>query len=457
MRRPSSRETRRSDVEAVTLTVERLVPGGQGLCRGHDGVVFVDGVAAGDVIAAHLDRRQRGVGRARLASIVQPSMDRRSTSEIDADCAVSAQCGGCDWLHLTTAARRSWKAAIVADALRRVGRFDEGQLNRALQPLRFGDESDRRLTGRRRVRLVMGARGEPTFSAARSHARVVVEACRALHPRLEHAVLALPSVGLATGLEVRLAVDDADHVVAAVTHIEQARRLWEAGVVSGVVVVARRQDESSAPSADVATFGDALLVGEITAGRFAASSDAACFAQATRFGGEAIVQAVLDGVDDVIDGATVLELFCGAGHLSLPLGARAARVVAIEGDARAVGFLRRNRRLVEGGENRIDPRVAFIDVRLPLPRADVVVVDPPRTGMVDGRAVLGGLAAQSVRRLIMVSCDPATGARDLRAAVDAGFTLQRIEPIDAFPRTHHVEWVATLSLGEAAPVVKTAG
>jgi 23S rRNA (uracil1939-C5)-methyltransferase len=63
-----------------------------------------------------------------------------------------------------------------------------------------------------------------------------------------------------------------------------------------------------------------------------------------------------------------------------------------------------------------------------------------------------------VRRLVMVSCDPATGARDLRAAVDAGFRLTHLVPIDAFPRTHHVEWVATLTLGEAATgAVKTVG
>jgi tRNA/tmRNA/rRNA uracil-C5-methylase (TrmA/RlmC/RlmD family) len=193
--------------------------------------------------------------------------------------------------------------------------------------------------------------------------------------------------------------------------------------------------------------GDPLLVGEITAGRFAAQHDAATFSQATRHGGAAIVDAVLAGVDDVVDGAAVLELFCGAGHLTLPLASRAAHVVAIEGDPRAIRHLRENRRLVVDGGRRIDPRVAYIDASLALPVADVVVIDPPRTGLVDGGALLSALAAMRPRRLVMVSCDPATGARDLRAAVEAGFQLERVVPIDAFPRTHHLEWVATLSRG----------
>jgi tRNA/tmRNA/rRNA uracil-C5-methylase (TrmA/RlmC/RlmD family) len=99
----------------------------------------------------------------------------------------------------------------------------------------------------------------------------------------------------------------------------------------------------------------------------------------------------------------------------------------------------------------IAARAAFIDGDLELPtHVDAVVIDPPRTGMVGAPAVFAALAQRRPQRVVMVSCDPATGARDLRAAVDAGFRLRSLVPIDAFPRTHHLEWVATLD-------VKTAG
>jgi 23S rRNA (uracil1939-C5)-methyltransferase len=432
-----------NDDDGAVLTVERLVPGGLGLCRADDGVVFVDGVAAGDVVRVAREGRRGGVGRGRLLDLVRPSPERRGGDDVAADCAVAAACGGCDWLHLTGAARAHWKVAIALDALRRVGRFDDHLLGRVVTPLVSGEAEDRLRTGRRRARVTVGAGGAATFSAARSHDRVVVPACRALHPRLEEAVLRLPRAALPSGLEVRLAVDDRGHVAAAVNTQTAARALVAAGVVDGVVVP--RRDGSAAGGDDLAIVGDATLVGEITAGRYAARHDAATFSQATRHGGAAIIDAVMAAVDDVVAGAVVLELFSGAGHLTLPLAAQAARVVAIEGDARSVRHLRENRRLVVEGERRIEARVAFIDASLALPVADIVVVDPPRTGLVDGAALAMAWAAMRVRRVVMVSCDPASGARDLRAVVDAGFRLERLVPIDAFPRTHHLEWVATLS------------
>jgi 23S rRNA (uracil1939-C5)-methyltransferase len=442
-RRPPAPSSSDGDGAAPLWTVERLVPGGQGLVRTDDGVVFVDGVAAGDVVRGARRGRRGGVGQGRVLAVVTASPERRRAADVDADCAVAGRCGGCDWLHLTTAARSRWKVAVAVDALRRIGRFDDDTVARVLTPLVAGDETDRVRTGRRRVRVTVGPGGAATYSAARSHDRVVVTACGALHPRLEDAVLRLPRAALPEGLEVRLAVDDRGHVAAAVERQTAARALFDAGVVDGVVVP--RSDGSAAGGDDVLVLGDAVLLGEITAGRHAARSDAATFSQATRHGGAAIVDAVMGGVDDVIAGAAVLELFCGAGHLTLPLAARAAHVVAIEGDTRAVRHLRENRRLVVDGERRIDPRVAYIDAGLALPVADVVVVDPPRTGLVDAPALAAAWAAMRARRVVMVSCDPATGARDLRAVVEAGFRLDRLVPIDAFPRTHHLEWVATLS------------
>jgi len=419
------------------------VPGGQGLCRTDDGVVFLDAVAAGDVVRVASGGRRGGVGRGRVLGLVTPSPERRPAAAVDADCAVAGRCGGCDWLHLDLTARARWKVAIAADALRRVGRFDDDTVRRVMAPLVAGAEAERLRTGRRRVRVTVGPAGTPTFSAARSHERVAVAACSTLHPRLEEALLRLPRAGLPEGLEVRLAVDDRAHIAAAVERQTAARALLDAGVVDGVVVP--RADGSAAAGDDVVALGDPMLLGEISAGRFAAQSDAATFSQATRHGGAAIIDAVMAGVDDVIAGAAVLELFCGAGHLTLPLAARAAHVVAVEGDARAIRHLKENRRLVVDGERRIDPRVAYIDASLALPVADVVVVDPPRTGLVDGAALAARWADMRARRIVMVSCDPATGARDLRDVVDAGFRLERLVPIDAFPRTHHLEWVATLS------------
>jgi 23S rRNA (uracil1939-C5)-methyltransferase len=424
----------------VTLDVDRLVPGGQGLCRTDDGVVFVDGVAAGERVLVRLQGRQGGAARGDVLQVLTASPDR-----IALDCVVGASCGGCDWLHLSPSARSTWKWRLAADALRRVGRFGEDDVARVLRPLVTLDDDTGLLAGRRRVRVTIGAGGRGTFSAARSHARVPVSDCGALHPGLRQALAALPSASLPERTEVRQGVDDRGHVVAAVSSSTAARKLVDAGVVVGAVVF--RTDGSEPGTVDADVVGDPFLRGEVSAGRFPmARSDAATFAQATRGGGQSIIDAVMAGVDDVIDGATVLELFCGAGHLTLPLASRASSVAAVEGDGRALRHLDGNRSLVAGV---ITTHISYIDADVGVPEGvTVVVVDPPRTGLVDGAAIFVKLASTpTLRRLVMVSCDPATGARDLRAAVDAGFILESVIPIDAFPRTHHLEWVAKLSRG----------
>ena len=377
--------------------------------------------------------KRGGVREARILEVLQPSAERVTPA-----CVVAGSCGGCDWLHLTAQAQATHKSALADDALRRIGRFSEAEVAAVRRPLVLSSSSSTG-SGRRRTRIVIGRDGEATYSAANSHERVSVRGCPALHPALDAAIAGIARAGLAPGTSVKLAVDDRGHVVAA-TSSAAARALVQAGVVVGAVV-ADHKDESR----NALVVGDALLHGEITAGLWPeAISDAATFAQATRDGGLAITAAVLAAVDEVIDGARVLELFCGSGHLTLPLAARAAHVHAVEGDRRALRHLEHNRGLVRG---LVTVEAAFIDADFPFAAdTDVVVIDPPRTGIVGARAMLAALAKRTpTRRLVMVSCDPATGARDLRAAVDAGFKLTALTPIDAFPQTHHLEWVASLS------------
>ena len=173
-------------------------------------------------------------------------------------------------------------------------------------------------------------------------------------------------------------------------------------------------------------------------------SDAGVFTQATRHGGVAILRAVLRAAGP-LEQRDVLELFAGSGHLTIPLLAQGARVTAVEGAGRAIEYLRAN---THGARGRCTVRHAFIDARTDLPPAvDVLVADPPRTGIPDLGAILQRVRATI---LVLVSCDPATGARDLARARAAGFALEWLQPIDAFPRTSHVEWVARL-VREGAP------
>ena len=200
---------------------------------------------------------------------------------------------------------------------------------------------------------------------------------------------------------------------------------------------------------DDTVLGDPVLRGEVAPGVAGGpfASDAAIFTQATRAGGQAILDAVLQAAR-VERGDVVIDLFAGAGHLTLGLRGCGAHVHAVEGDARAVRYLERNLAQQTRGVQALPDAhfvCSYIDGALAVPdaflRADVVVCDPPRTGMPDASALLARLRP---RRLVLVSCDVATGARDLRAALNVGYRLHDVAWVDAFPRTSHLEWIATL-------------
>lgn len=381
----------------LVLSIDKLVPGGLALARDADGVVLVRGALPGERVRVRVDRAQKKTRHARVLAVLAPSPDR-----VAPDCPHHPRCGGCDLLDLAPAAHARAKEQMLDDALTRMGRVDAETLSRARLPMDVpGAGDDAR---RRRARFVVDDTGALTFSERGAHERVRIDSCRALHPALDAARAALAQQRLPAGTEVRVAVDDA-----------------------GTVSVAR--PGGAAP---------ARLLGEVAPGVAGGpyASDASVFTQATRFGGRAILERVLEAAGDV-SGARVLELFAGSGHLSCALVRAGAELDAVEGDGRAVELLGENLARAGGGH----ARQAFIDDALPFAAHDVLVADPPRTG-IPGFA--GLLARSTAARLVLVSCDLATGARDLAIARAAGFSLSWIRPIDAFPRTSHQETVSLL-------------
>jgi 23S rRNA (uracil1939-C5)-methyltransferase len=153
-------------------------------------------------------------------------------------------------------------------------------------------------------------------------------------------------------------------------------------------------------------------------------------------GNRLLVRTVVDLVDP---GATVLDLFCGAGNLSLPIARVAASVVGVDQDEGGVADAAASARAAGLGTVRFETAAAdrFLR-RRGLAGAALVILDPPRTGAAQ---VVAQLARLEPPRILYVSCDPATLARDVRALAGAGYTVDRVQPIDLFPQTEHVETV----------------
>ncbi len=483
----------------LVVEVEALAAGGAGVCRWQGFVLFVPWTAPGDRVRVRVGEVRRRYGRAEPLEVLRPGPGRRP-----APCPVFGACGGCQWQHLTEEAQLAAKERLVRDALERVGGL--GEAVAPLEAARAGADASARPAGaavapalpavspwRYRCKAAFPCREGPAgptlgFFAAGSHLLVPLPlggagagavpapipeigrspagaGCAIQHERLDvvaEAVLtAVRELGLAPYDEAghrglvrhvvaRVGAATGEVAVAVAANASSfpeegalARRLAE--LVPGLVGVVL--NENTARTNVILGPANRVLLGrpwveERLGGLRLRVSVTSFFQvnprQAERLFARAVELAGLTGREAVVDA------YCGTGVLAL-LAARAAReVVGIEEVAAAVADARENARL-NGSDN---ARFVAGRVEEELPRLavkpDVVFVDPPRKGLAP--EVVRTLRELGPRRLVYVSCDPATLARDLvrLVAPPGGFALRSVVPVDLFPQTAHVECLALL-------------
>jgi len=415
--------------DALVLDVERLTYGPDALARCGGQVVFLPYAAPGDRVVAEVVARRRGHLRARVQRLLAPGPARVAPA-----CPAFGVCGGCQWQHLALEAQREAKRAVVIEQLRRVA----GLRDPAVPPVRPAPAP-----WAYRARITLAAEGRRLgYHRLRSHALVEIDACPIAEPVL------------------------AAHLGAARAFADALRaplvRVTIAAAPGGVVLVARTAarpgpaDRAATerllvaqPSVRGAVVTDGevrLVVGDPTVRAplepgLAIEVPADVFTQVNPAANQLLVATVVGLVGAA---PRVLDLYCGAGNFALPLARRGARVRGVERDAAAVAAARANAaRLGLLGATFVAADVATALAAEPPGSADAVVLDPPRAG---AAPALGALAALRAPRLVYVSCDPATLARDIRALAAHGYRLGRLELLDLFPQTYHVETVAELQL-----------
>lgn len=402
----------------VVLEPTAVAAGGAGLARAADGrVVFVEGALPGERVRARVTATKRDFARAVAVEILDPSPDR-----VAPPCpALAAGCGGCTWQHVSAEAQARLKADIVVDALRRIARLAAPPRP---EPVPLWGQAQR-TTARLAVTAEGRAGHRPRGSAGEA---VGADDCRAAHPLLEELIVAGRYPG---SREVLLRV----------------------GVASGervALVQTRPRSVRVPPDVTVVQEGDRrpAFVHEDVGGRsFRISADS--FFQPGPVAAAGLVAAVVAAVDDALPaGGFLVDAYAGVGLFAAVLGARCrARVVAIESDPPAVADARAN--LAD-----LDARVVATEVGNWQPRggeshADVVVADPSRAGL--GRPGVRGVTASGAARLVLVSCDPASLARDVVLLAHAGYVLSAVTLVDAFPDTFHVETVSRFDRATLPP------
>ena len=402
----------------VDLAVEAMVAGGDGLARGPDGrVVFVTGALPGERVRARLTGAWPDFDRAVAVEVIDPSPDR-----VSPPCAaLAAGCGGCTWQHVAPEAQSRLKAGIVTDALRRIARLEDPP---PITHVALAGEP-RRTTARLGVtasgRAGHRARAGPRRSMAPGAREAVVEtdACAAAHPLLEELITTGRYPGAGEVL-VRVGIASGERLV----QVDRAARRVQ--VPAGVAVV-RRGDRRPA-----------FVHEEVAGRRFRISAGA--FFQSGPVAAEALVRAVAAAAGDALGrGGHLVDLYAGVGLFGSVLGAqRAARVTALERPGTAIEDARTNLADLEAVV--VASEVARWRARPGQIPADVVVADPARPGL--GRPGVDAVARLAPQRLVLVSCDPASLARDTALLRRVGYRLSGINLVDVFADTFHVEAVA---------------
>jgi 23S rRNA (uracil1939-C5)-methyltransferase len=363
--------------------------------------------------------------------VVRPGPDR-----VAPHCPHFGACGGCDWQHLSLAAQLEEKRSIVADALRRIGRLEPPPIAPAVpSPLAFGY--------RHRARLHLARRGGAAvfgFYRAGSHDVVPLASCPVLAAALDGVLGLLAESGrrqpeaFAACSEVRL---DAGWDGTAV------RLLWRGprGETAALPAAAARDLRAAAAARDVALLdgarGEPLALGP---GPDALVTTGETFTQVNLRQNRALVELAI-ALAAPAPGEQTLDLCCGLGNLSLPAAACGARVTGVDLDAPAIAQAQDNARRLGRDATFVceDAGAAIRGLAGAGRRFPLVLLNPPRTGARDAVAALPALGPD---RVIVVSCDPATLARDAAALVAAGYRLDTVRPLDLFPHTAHVETVA---------------
>jgi 23S rRNA (uracil1939-C5)-methyltransferase len=403
----------------VTLAIDKLAGLGDGMGVHEGRKTYVPYTFTGDVVAARLVRKTTDADYGVLDAIVT-----RSPGRVTPVCKHFGVCGGCALQHVNAADYSAFKQTMAAEAVRKAG-FEPG----LTQPI-----ISLPAASRRRVELKVSD-GKLGYFEERSHKLVNITECKVLEPELEALVMNLKrqlfTLADVTGVQIN-GVDGGWDVV-----IDQAeKREYKIGEMSGILRLSLRYNSAIRTLYQAAPV--TLKLGDVTV-----AVPAGAFLQATR---EAQVRMTQLVSDSVAGAAHVLDLFAGIGTYSFPLSIN-AQVTAVEGESFMVEAMRKAAADAGLGK-RFNAEICDLFYK-PLPveklkHYDAIVINPPRAG---AAAQIKEIAASGVKKVTMVSCNPATFTRDARTLKDAGYALTRLTPIDQFVYSSHLELVAEFDRG----------
>jgi 23S rRNA (uracil1939-C5)-methyltransferase len=428
----------------MKLHIEKCIYGGAGLARAEGKAVFVPFTLPGEVVEARITVDKRSFANAELDAVLEAAQERT-----DPSCQYFGECGGCQYQHATYPKQVELKRSILQETLERARLAALPEIIPvSAQPFGY----------RNRVRLHL----QPTpfalcYKRRASHTNLPIGRCPIAAPVLEEAIKSVSRIGN----EVDLAKDFEEiEFFTNETQSELLLSLWTRPRAQGadkklsLLCEALREELPTLTGAAVFSSNDEGYADKklaewgvqwltYRAGDHSYRVNIGAFFQVNRF----LVDRLAKLVSADRSGNLVWDLYAGVGLFASPLSMRFEQVVAVEAAPISSRDLREN---LAGKQHKTVQSSTLEFLRQQTQRKDrtvpdLVVVDPPRSGL--GRDVTSLLTKVRPKTIVYVSCDPATLSRDLQALVESGYHLRNMHMVDLFPQTFHLESVTVLSLG----------
>lgn len=414
--------------DRLTLTPDAPAAGGSSAARTEHGVVFVDGALPGETVEAELTSVKKRFAKARVTEVISASEHR--VPDRLAACG-AAGVGGVEFSAVDLAYSRELKADAARQQLSRIGGID---WDLEVSPMPSEEAGADGMSWRTRVQLAVTPAGQPGLRAAGSHRIVPVT-------RIPLAVESLNDLGLHREslpgiVRLELVASDGGGAIIAVGQpkrdvIERLRDIAEAQPGHWSLLLREEGKRNRGRPGPLQVLAGTGRVREVVRDRrFGLDADG--FWQVHVDAADVLSRKVLEFAGRP---ASALDLYCGAGLFSVFLAAEGSKVTGIEGSPAAIDSARRN---AEGLPAQFE--VGRIEKLRMLPSADTIVLDPPRAGA--GGEVISRIGASSAQRVVYVSCDAGTFARDAQGLLECGFALEELRGWDAFPLTKHTEFTA---------------
>lgn len=458
---------RKSDI--VELWVDRMAFGGRGVARMDGLVVFVEGAVPGDRIMARIVRKKKDYAEANLQEVLDPSPDR-----INALCPYSGYCGGCSFQHLRYEKQLEYKREQIRDSMARIGALGDVIVHDVIPSDRiygyrnkmefsFSDRcwlpADEYAKGERTGGFGLGLHMPGTFFKV-----IDIDACL-LQNDTGNLILnevkryvkesGVPVYGLKTHrgfwrfLTLRYSTAFDEWLVNLVTSEEDrgvVMPLTDAlckltdRIKTVVNNINTRKAAVASGEREIILTGEGYIRDRIGMHTFQVSANS--FFQTNTSGAGNLYEKVVEYAE-LEDHEIVLDLYCGTGTIPIFLSKVAKEVIGMEIVEAALADAERNCisnnalncRFILG-----DIRETLTDIRF---KPDVLIIDPPRAGIHED--ILDGIMSMAVKKVVYVSCNPATMARDIGRMSDR-YLVKEIQPVDMFPHTYHIEAVAKMVL-----------